>query len=131
MNDDSIRIDLKQNKNLSAILYVLSEVPSYIDELATELNISKDEVKKWIGYLKKHRLIQELDVSNCKSEEFYPLILKKLKTMTAGLSDDKRKDGLRNVKFYLISQRGREFLQDAKSYVQETKEVKNDERREE
>ena len=119
MKADPITEELQNNKNLSTILYVLGEVPSYPDELATELNISKDEVRKLIGYLKRNKLIQELDAESSKNQDIYPLILKKLKSITLGLSPEQEKKALKRIKFYFISQKGREFLQYAKGCIQD------------
>lgn len=121
MKTDPIIDELQNNKNLSNILHVLGEVPSYPDELATELNILKDEVRKLIVYLKKNELIQELEVDSCKNQDIYPLILKKLKSITLGLSPEQEKKVMKNIKFYFISQKGREFLQ----YTQNSSEENN------
>jgi predicted transcriptional regulator len=110
LSNDEIMNGLLQNRNLSMVLYVLSEIPSYPDELSKELNISKNEILDAISYLKKNKLIQEFSANGCKSSDFYPLILKKLKTMTEGLSSAQRKEMLAKISFYHISRKGHDFL---------------------
>lgn len=116
MKSDSAKNKLLQDKNLGTILKVLSETPSYIDELAIELNISKDEVKRCVVYLKKHKLVQEIEADNCKSNEIYPLILKKIQSASSGLSQTETEKLFKNFKFLYISPIGRLCLPSVDGY---------------
>jgi predicted transcriptional regulator len=116
MKSDSVKDKLLQDKKLATILQVLSETPSYIDELAIELNISKDEVKKCVEYLKKHKLIQEIEADNCRSSEIYPLILKKIQSVSSGLSQTETEKQFKNFKFLYISPIGRLYLPSVDGY---------------
>ena len=116
MKSDSAKEKLLQDKNLATILKVLSETPSYVDELAIELNLSKDEVKRCVVYLKKHKLIQEIEADNCKSSEIYPLILKKIKTASSGVSQVEAEKMFKNFKFLYISPIGRLYLSSDDGY---------------
>jgi predicted transcriptional regulator len=116
MKSDSAKDKLLQDKNLATILKVLSETPSYIDELAIELNISKDEVKRCVVYLKKHKLIQEITADKCKSSEIYPVILKKIQSASSGLSQTETENLFKNFKFLYISPIGRLYLPSVDGY---------------
>jgi hypothetical protein len=110
LSNDEIMNGLLQNRNLSMVLYVLSEIPSYPDELSKELNISKDHIMGAINYLKKHKLILEFTSNSCKSCDFYPLVLKKLKSITENLKPEQKRVLLGTLKFYHISRKGHDFL---------------------
>lgn len=125
MNEKSdqtkIKNVLKRDKNLSMIFYTLSQTPSYPDELSRALNISNEEVKNAIWFLRNNKLIQELG-NNGKSRngavrEFYPIILKKQKLAIKGLSQKDAYEVLKKLKFYFISRNGLVFLPDIRKRI--------------
>ena len=108
MKHDDIKTTLLKNKDYAIILYVLSQIPSYTDELTSELHIPKSKVEKAIRYLKEKRLIRVLDIKSAQNgaiRNLYPLILKKLNKIQSTLPSDKAKSVLKNLKFYYISKR--------------------------
>ena len=105
-NKAEIKSMLLKNKNLAMVLYVLSQIPSYTQELTAELNIHKSKVEKAIRFLKEKRLIRVLDIKSAQNgaiRNLYPLILKKLNKIQSTLPSDKAKSVLKNLKFYYIS----------------------------
>ena len=106
-NKDEIHSTLLKNKNIAMILYVLSQIPSYTQELTAELNISKSKVEDAIRYLKGKRLIRILDIKSAPNSgsNLYPLLLKKLNKIQTTLPPNKAKSILKNLKFYYISKR--------------------------
>ncbi len=111
--NDEIRSKLMKNKNLTMILYILSQIPSYTHELAAELRLPKSTVREAIRYLREKRLIRVLDINSTRNTsigDLYPLLLKKMKKIRSRLSPDKVKSEMKKVKFYFISHRGVIFL---------------------
>ncbi len=92
------------------ILYVLSQIPSYTQELVEELGYHKSKVDKAVLWLKKNRLIKVLDINSTRNGDLYPLLLKKMKKIKSQLPPKKAKPVLNNLKFYFISQKGVSYL---------------------
>ena len=124
MKQDDIKNTLLKNKNYAMILYVLSQIPSYTQELTSELNIDKHTVENAICYLKENKLIRILDINSAQNESIgnlYPLLLKKLNKIQSSLPPNKAKSVLKNLKFYYISKRGTEYLPSVREILFEMK----------
>ena len=121
---DEIKRTLLRNKNLAMILYILSQIPSYTQELAAELKLPKSTVRESLNYLIKKRLIRVLYLNSTRNSttgDLYPLLLKKIKKIRSCTPPDKIRSTLKSLKFYFISRRGISFLQ----FIQNFKEMLN------
>jgi hypothetical protein len=107
---DDITLMLLKNKSICMILYVLSQIPSYTQELTEELSYSKLTIDKAIHYLNKNKLIRVLDINSTRNSDLYPLLLKKIKKIKSQVPLNKTKSALKELKFFFITQKGTKYL---------------------
>ena len=123
-NTNEIKNALIKTKDLAMILYVLSQIPSYTEELVEELKLPKSTVEKAIHFLREKKLIRVLNINTIESEatnSIYPLMLKKIKKIQSQLSQDKLELPLNGIKFYFISSKGKSYLQFVQEILFKTK----------
>ncbi|MFW9879976.1 MAG: hypothetical protein ACFFG0_43435 [Candidatus Thorarchaeota archaeon] len=116
---EDIKNILLKDKNLAMILYVLSQIPSYIQELSEELKLPESIINKNIILLKEKKLIRVLNINSIQNGtviSLYPLLLKKIRKIESQSPQNKMKSNLKKIKFYFISNTGLDYLQ----FVQET-----------
>jgi hypothetical protein len=113
-NDEEIKNTLLKDRSLSLILYVLSETPSYHDELLRALKLPRSVVLNALLFLIKNGLIRDLKIDdvvyNDVVKEFFPIIMQKQKKAVKGLSQIDARDVLKRINYYFISPRGLDFL---------------------
>jgi len=120
-NDEKIRNTLLHARQISLVLYVLSETPSYDAELKKALKLSSNEIKNCMRFLKNNSLIRELKINDKSNngvvKAFYPILLQKQKKAVKGLSPKQAIEVLKRINYYFISPRGLDFLPYARKKI--------------
>ena len=111
-SDSMIRYTLNRKRTFSRVLVALSEEPCYTTELCARLGLKRETVNSAVLYLANVGLVYK--VSNSDDEKVANFIRAKTQRFIQSLNPKLASNVIKRVKFYFITERGKEFLEHAK-----------------
>jgi predicted transcriptional regulator len=124
-NDSLIKDILKRRYRFAIVLLALHESPCYPSELTQKLGFNVKTINEALGYLENAGLIiSPNSINSIKNDRIKVIISAKKQRLCKRLPESTQKSVLKRIKFYILTEKGKTFLDYAVDCVKEIYGVK-------